>query len=379
MKNVYILMFLLFSTVFHAQVVNIPDSNFKNALIDEGVDTNNDGEIQISEAEAVINLNVNGRNISSLEGIQSFINLEVLHCSNNQLSTLDMSQNVNLQKLICNSNQLNNLNVTQNSNLEFLWCQDNQLSVLDVSQNLNLEALRCAYNLLGSIDITQNLNLLILDCGNNQLTALDVSNNTNLERLSFDNNLISSIDISQNLNLQVLTCSHNSLSQLDLSQHGALEYLMCMDNQLIGLFIDNGNNQNLSTMISTGNPALTCIQVDDKNATYPECDGLPIVGWCIDPWTSYSEFCRLGLVGFEYVNLRIYPNPVQNKLFLSMENSIENLKTKIFNIDGKLMNVRHFVIDNQFSIDVSKLPSGMYFLNIEDEKGNTTNRKFIKE
>ena len=79
MRQFYTLLFFLTCTFLNAQIVNIPDPNFKNALIDEGVDTNNDGEIQVSEAEAVLNLNVNDRNISSLEGIQSFINLEELH------------------------------------------------------------------------------------------------------------------------------------------------------------------------------------------------------------------------------------------------------------------------------------------------------------
>src|SRR5690554_1427032 len=110
MRNLYILLFLLFSTALHSQIVDIPDINFKNALIEEGVDTNNDGEIQISEAEAVVLLNVNGRNISSLEGIGSFVNIEELHCSSNQLTTLDMSLNINLQKLTCIYNQLTYLN-----------------------------------------------------------------------------------------------------------------------------------------------------------------------------------------------------------------------------------------------------------------------------
>ena len=81
-----LLIFILAYEVSNAQIVNIPDPNFKTALIDEGVDTNNDGEIQVSEAEAVLSLNVSNRAISSLEGIQSFINLEDLFCSNNELS-----------------------------------------------------------------------------------------------------------------------------------------------------------------------------------------------------------------------------------------------------------------------------------------------------
>lgn len=380
MKNLYLFLFLLSCTFLHAQIVNIPDTNFKNALIDEGVDTNGDGEIQVSEAEAVLNLIVSFRGISSLEGIQSFVNLEELNCSSNQLSTLDLSLNLNLHKLTCIFNQLSNLNVTQNSNLKFLWCQDNQLSVLDVSQNLNLEKLLCAYNPLGSLDVTQNVNLLRLYCGKNQLTQLDVSQNLSLESLSFDDNLISSIDLTQNLSLEALTCRYNNLSNLDLSQNISLAHLECADNQLTGLNIKNGNNHNMLTMISTGNPNLICIQVDDENATHPECsEDLPTVGWCIDSWTSSSEDCRLGLIDLMGINFSLYPNPVENELILSSKNSVKDLSIRIINIEGKLLSSQNLEFEKQVSVDVSGLSSGIYFLNIEGEKGNTEIKKFVKE
>ena len=55
--------------------VTIPDNNFLNALIESGVDTDGDGQISNAEAEAVITLDVNGRSISNLTGIQKFVNL----------------------------------------------------------------------------------------------------------------------------------------------------------------------------------------------------------------------------------------------------------------------------------------------------------------
>src|SRR5690554_564552 len=143
---------MMMGSFLHAQIVNIPDVNFKNALIEAGVDTNGDGEIQISEAEAVINLNVNGKDISSLEGIESFVNIEELKCSSNNLVTLDMSQNPNLQRLDCERNQLTALDVYQNTNLKILACYTNQLNNLDVSQNINLEILDCPRNHLNILD-----------------------------------------------------------------------------------------------------------------------------------------------------------------------------------------------------------------------------------
>ncbi|SRX72318.1 T9SS type A sorting domain-containing protein [Aequorivita antarctica] len=353
----YLLLFNISANSF-AQIVNVPDTNFKNALIEEGVDANNDGEIQVSEAEAVLNLSVNYKNISSLEGIQSFVNLEELYCSGNQLTMLDMSQNLNLQKLTCIFNQLNSLNVTQNINLKYLWCEENLLSNLDISQNINLETLWCA---------------------NNQLTTLEVSQNLNLKSLLCWDNLIDNLNVTQNLNLEVFVCSNNHLTGLDLSENNNLNYLECNDNQLNSLFLNNGNNHNMGGMFSTGNVSLMCIQVDDENAIYPECEGFPLEGWCKDDWSSYSEDCSLSLTDLKRANFSLYPNPAKDKLFLSATNPTENLKVKIFNIEGKLLSTKNGKLENQIFIDVSNLSSGMYFINIEDENGNTVVKKFIKE
>ena len=75
----------------------------------------------------------------------------------------------------------------------------------------------------------------------------------------------------------------------------------------------------------------------------------------------------------------IYPNPAKNELILTLKNTTGNLKIKIFNIEGKLLSTQNTVLENQISIDVSQLSSGIYFLNIEDENGNTAMKKFIKQ
>ncbi len=75
----------------------------------------------------------------------------------------------------------------------------------------------------------------------------------------------------------------------------------------------------------------------------------------------------------------LYPNPAQNELLITAQNTTQNLKIKIFNIEGKLLSNQTLEVANQTSIDVSSLTSGIYFLNIEDENGNTTIKKFIKQ
>ena len=93
MKTVFILLFLVFGSITSAQIINFPDANFKNALVnskcvdldgdnigDADVDLNNDGEIDVSEAQKVSWLNISRKIITSLEGINKFSNLTHLDC-----------------------------------------------------------------------------------------------------------------------------------------------------------------------------------------------------------------------------------------------------------------------------------------------------------
>ncbi len=105
MRKFYFLVAGLFVfSGIQAQIVNIPDANFKAKLLETSenihiaedsdgnsfkIDANNDGEIQLSEVQNVIALHVPEANISSLEGISSFSNLGWLECSYNQLTSLE--------------------------------------------------------------------------------------------------------------------------------------------------------------------------------------------------------------------------------------------------------------------------------------------------
>ena len=66
-----------------SQTVNIPDTAFLHTLIEEGIDTNEDGLISNAEAEVILSLDVSERGISEMKGIEAFINLDTLICNNN--------------------------------------------------------------------------------------------------------------------------------------------------------------------------------------------------------------------------------------------------------------------------------------------------------
>ncbi|WP_026716568.1 T9SS type A sorting domain-containing protein [Flavobacterium gelidilacus] len=267
MKKLYFLVVFVVSFAAQAQIVNIPDANFKAALLSASymvnppiassqipnsnfqvssynpIDINNNGEIEQSEALLIKYLNVSGYNITDLTGIEYFVNLIVLSCSYNQLTSLDVSQNINLIKLQCTNSPLSTLNISQNLALSTLWIRYNQLTSLDVSQNINLEVLLCTNNLLTSLDVSQNPNLIQLQLFFNQISNLDVSQNPNLEGLLIYN---------------------NSLSTLDLSQNSFLNYLNCNYNQINTLYIKN-NNAYWQYLSFYSNPNLQYICADDED------------------------------------------------------------------------------------------------------------------
>ncbi len=151
----------------NAQIVEIPDSNFKQRLLNYGVDSNNDGEIQVSEAEAVTILDLDNKSISDLTGIEAFTNVTKIYCIKNNLTILDLSKN---------------------TKLEYLYLQSNQLTHIDVTNCPELKSLSVASNQLTHIDVTNCHKLLIFNCMNNNLNTIDLSNNRQITNLSCKNN-----------------------------------------------------------------------------------------------------------------------------------------------------------------------------------------------
>jgi Secretion system C-terminal sorting domain len=272
-----IFLFLFFSFFSQAQIVNIPDANFKAKLLAASpnsgiastqtpvynvttdtwsvstfhkIDTNNDGEIQESEALAIKWLDVKCNNcsstqkISSLEGVLSFTNLQYLNCRHNQLPSLNLQGLTNLEALICNNNQIQSLNILGLSNLYTLICFTNQLSSLNVQGLTNLHFLDCSYNQLSSLNVQGLTNLHFLDCVQNQLASLNVQGLANLQNLYCSMNQLTSLNVQGLSNLQKLNCSNNLLTNLYIKNdylnisnyffenNQNLQYICCSDNQL---------------------------------------------------------------------------------------------------------------------------------------------------
>jgi hypothetical protein len=144
-----------------AQNVSIPDVNFKTYLVgNAAINTNGDKEIQLTEANAYNgDIDCEGLKISDLTGIEAFVALTELYCSENSLTTLDLSKNIALIELACSENNLTSLDLSKNKALLSVDCFENSLMNLDLSHNIALTSLDCSENSLTSLNVANGNNV----------------------------------------------------------------------------------------------------------------------------------------------------------------------------------------------------------------------------
>ena len=85
---------------------HFPDAFFRGYMT-EYADMDADGQLSEEEVSGVTGIDVSGMGIQDLRGIEYFTELESLDCSDNELTSLDLSANAKLQILKAESNCLN--------------------------------------------------------------------------------------------------------------------------------------------------------------------------------------------------------------------------------------------------------------------------------
>ena len=194
--------------------------------------------------EAVTSLNIEGKNLTDISGIEYFTQLTSLYCGNNQLTALPVENLTQLTELNCFGNQLTALPVENLTQLTTLSCSNNQLTALPVENLTQLKILRCGNNQLTALPVENLSQLTELSCFYNQLTALLVGNLTQLKILSCSNNQLTALPVENLTNLTSLSCSNNQLTELLVDGLTNLNALACHGNHLTELDITSVTNLN---------------------------------------------------------------------------------------------------------------------------------------
>lgn len=196
MKKQLLFFLLIIASISNAQIVDIPDADFKNYLLNYSnypygfvIDTNDDDEIQETEALAVTDLNLvqsDSAPFVSIEGIQSFTNLETLQVAGT-IPTIDLSGL---------------------SSLTFLYITDPALESLNITGLTALNQIDLAMTALNSLDISSLLNLQLLQITQaDDLTSLIVGDNNMLESVWLSSSSLQELDLSGCPNISSLNIS----------------------------------------------------------------------------------------------------------------------------------------------------------------------------
>lgn len=223
-----------FSTYEKNEFFDIPDENFRARLV-ELCDEDGDGKVSVREARMRSKFeeaDLKGHNIASLQGIEYFTNLTILDCSENSLTSLDLSGNTSLQYLRCHTNSLTSLDVSSCPGLKILDCSKNKITSLDLSGCAELSWVDCYENKLLTLDVRGCKTLTDINAPHNKLSSLDLSDTPALESLYIGDNEIESLDLSAVPSLKELVCFDNPITSLDLSACREIVDLSCRETSL---------------------------------------------------------------------------------------------------------------------------------------------------
>ena len=116
---------------------NFPDAIFREFVSDVYFDTDLNGVLSDEEISDVFTIEIPGRGISDLTGIEHFTSLLHLDCSNNKLTELDVSSFPDLDMLECQSNYLTSIDISHNPKLQELNVSNNCLTSISVPYELD--------------------------------------------------------------------------------------------------------------------------------------------------------------------------------------------------------------------------------------------------
>ena len=314
MKKAFLILVLSFCYIGEAQVITFPDANLKASLILAEVDTNNNNQIEVSEALATTTLDMQSGSFSDLTGIGYFTNLTYLKISHNQVTSLVPLQSLtNLITLNCSHNLLTSITGIESlSNLQALYCTHNQLtSLLGIELSTALDQLDCSNNEFTTIDLaTLPPTVNWINCSYNQLTTLDAGMHDSLS-IDCSHNQISSIVLPTS-DVSSLNVSFNLLTSLTINSNITVN-LSCDYNLLTSLII----NAQIGAVHCTNN-LLTSLDLSNTNS--------PMCQWSENPLVSL--FIKNGILDYAITSL---PNTPTLQYICADESDFQTLQNYIDN------------------------------------------------
>ncbi len=180
------------------EIIQFKDSNLKDALLKNGLDLDESGEIVFKEADSYEGiLDLSGSDIESIDGIEHFANANIINLSNNKIKNIEP---------ISKMESLTSLDLSFN-NIE---------DVTGLASCTNLVVLDLSSNNIAFIAPVSNLNRLkFLDISNNNVTNVnEVGRCSSLSYLLMEGNNVSDMNSLKYLRIIELWINDTSISSI---------------------------------------------------------------------------------------------------------------------------------------------------------------------
>lgn len=260
------------------------DENLKNAVLDiirdvEGDESKNNittsdiAKITSDELPSGKQLNLAGKNITDLSGLQLFSNkgiewiyldwnnisdmsilssfstLTKISASGNQVTDISFLQNLkNLQNINFSNNKITNIDSLKNlTNLKYVYLDNNQIQdLLGLSNLNNLREISIAGSQITDAGILTKLeNIENIDLSRNNISTIaNFSNNATIEKINLNYNQLVSLQGIENItNLEILSASNNKITDISyLKSLSKLYNLNLNKNEINDISVFTGNS-----------------------------------------------------------------------------------------------------------------------------------------
>jgi Leucine-rich repeat (LRR) protein len=282
---------------FVIDAAHFPDAAFRAVVASTGVDRNQDGFLSDYERQQTSVLNLQGKGIRNLQGIEYYEEMQKLNCQDNELTELDLSNNKGIKGVYLYGNNIcgeamdrliESLPNRPSSDKGALFVICDGKSPDNAMTNLQVEAAKAkGWNAFRSTNdgaswvfyagedvgfaideqhfpdenfrtyiqstIDKDKNGYLSVSERQDVTSININSKgiarvkgieyfPNLEWLNCITNQLTSLNLEYNRKLKVLNCRSNQLTYLNISQNELLEELNCSSNQLTQLVFENNPN-----------------------------------------------------------------------------------------------------------------------------------------
>ncbi|WP_312398138.1 T9SS type A sorting domain-containing protein [Chryseobacterium sp.] len=391
-KLFFLLSFFLLSWGTKAQNISIPDANFKAKLLSASpsntiakdlngnyfkIDANGDGEIQQSEANQVVALEIINNNsttnpIQDYQGITAFTNAKSINIDYWNIPSVGIN--------------ISNLNMLEDLSLKFMsYPEPGKVSVSDCSslknvklrgiplqhfsgntliKNIDFELLNGTLydEIFSSISLCNHLEKLTLISGYlfNMSTypTLNLSNHQSLKEIHITDLSLGKLDVSHCNLLDVIDLENNGNTSANTVHFGTLDISYCPlftnlniigNSKISGLIADhcpnlqdiNCNTENLGSISATNCPQLNSIHLLSLNS-HPLISNSPNLTNIYISKYGFATFDATDAVNLEHLFLGSpsYYQGYNTNFFGPLENLIvsSNLKLKSLGLDNHIIN-----------------------------------------